>query len=41
MLLLRALRLPANQVLQDGIEAYAKVDPSVPTYAKYTPNFKF
>ena len=37
------LRAPActPQVLQDGIEAYAKVDASVPTYAKYTPTFKF
>jgi hypothetical protein len=42
MMLLRAPAASCTpQVLQDGIEAYAKVDASVPTYAKYTPTFKF
>ena len=31
----------AAQILEGGIEAYSGVDPSVPKYAKYTPNFKF
>jgi hypothetical protein len=31
----------ALQVLEGGIEAYSAVDPSVPKYPKYTPNFKF
>jgi hypothetical protein len=29
------------QILEGGIEAFSAVDPSVPKYAKYTPNFKF
>ena len=36
----RADTCPA-QILEGGIEAYSAVDASVPTYPKYTPNFKF
>ncbi len=35
------LTLRHAQVLDGGIEAYAKVDPAVPSYPKYTPTFKF
>jgi rhodanese-related sulfurtransferase len=37
----RVLTPVALQVLEGGIEAYSAVDPSVPKYPKYTPNFKF